>query len=162
MVMISCKFYHFLFHTFPLKVFQGFLIKAHFEKCPTCLEELVELEETQAIFVREIEANERISLWPGIQAGICQDKRKKVIPRFLFRWKWALSTACLILVIAAGYWSFSRPGAQDIAYRAMTEYQIQINYINIEEKPAGAFVNHSPDSETFFVWAERTPLGDIP
>lgn len=158
MVMISCKFYHFLFHTFPLKVFQGFLIKAHFEKCPSCLEELVELEEAQAIFIREVEANERIPLWPGIQAGICDDKRKKMIPRFLFRWKWALSTACLILVIAVGYWSFSRPGAQDIAYRAMTEDQIQINYINIEEKPAGAFVVYQPpDSETIYIYADRTP-----
>jgi hypothetical protein len=158
MVMIRCKFIHFLFNAFPVKFFQGFLVKRHFEKCPSCLEELVELEEAQAIFDRGVEANERIPLWPGIQAGICGDKRKKAIPRFLFRWKWAFSAACLILVIAVGYWSIDQAGEQETAFRAMTEDQIQINYINIEEKPAGAFVVYqSQDSETIYIYADRTP-----
>jgi len=156
--MIRCKFYHLLFDAVPLNAFQSFLIKNHFEKCPTCMEELADPEEVQTLFAYENTEVERINFWPEIQTRICDDTKQKRFSHFLLRWKWALGTASLILLLTVGYWSFNRPGGQDTAFRATTGDQIQINHINIEEKPAGAFIVYQPpDLDTIFIYAERTP-----
>jgi hypothetical protein len=120
------------------------------------MEELVELEEAQTLFIREKPVEEGTNLWPKIQVGLCQAEEKRFFPRYVARWKWALGAACLTFVLLAGYWIAQRPGGSESVIPSLTEEQFQINYIRVEEKPAGAYVYQPQDSEIIFVWAERS------
>lgn len=155
--MTRCKLFNFLFLAIPIKTFQAYLIKVHLERCPSCSGELIERDEALALLAREEKVPDRISLWAGIQAGLCEDKRKKALPRLLLRWRWAAGAAFVIFAILAGFLFLNRSNEADMAMGGMSEDQIRINYINVEEKPAGAFVYKLQDSEMIFIWAERTP-----
>lgn len=157
MDMIRCKFINFLFAVFPVKAFQGFLIKNHFEKCPRCLESQLLVDEAKALFLSEEEAMDLINVWPGIVPKLCEESAEKVRPSFWLRWRWAMGVAGLALFILVGFWFMQTPDSVELALQAPAEEQLQINYIKVEEKPAGAIVYEPQDSEMIIVWAERTP-----
>ena len=121
------------------------------------MEGLVEREEAQTLFGWEEPAGDTIDLWPGIQPRLNETEESRVRSNFVFRWKWAFSAACLSLFILAGFWFVRGPGKVDLASWPGAEEKIQINYLKVEEKPAGAYVFQPQDSEMIFVWAVRTP-----
>ncbi len=152
--MIRCKIISFLFHVFPIRAFQGFLIKNHFEECPDCQNSLAKIEETRVIFVKEDQTSEMVNLWPGIRKKLCEDSGEKVRTPFIQKWKWALSAAGLTVVVFTGFLYFNQLGRKTMAFQ---QDQFQINYINVGEKPAAPHVYESPDSDMTFVWAEILP-----
>ncbi|MGD2295500.1 MAG: hypothetical protein PVF22_06655 [Candidatus Aminicenantes bacterium] len=155
--MIRCKVINFLFNVFPVKALRGFLIKIHFEKCPDCTESLAEIEETQTLFIPEEKTKDLVNLWPGIKAKLCEVEELKPRPHFWPRWRWALGAAGLTVFLMAGFWLLTGPEGPEMALQSSAEDQLQINYIKVEEKPAGAIVYEPPDSNMVIVWAERTP-----
>lgn len=155
--MIRCKLINFLFRVFPIRIFQGFLIEYHFERCPDCQDLLAKREETQPLLVEEEKARELVSLWPGISAQLCKESEVKTRPSFVPKWKWALSAAGLTVLILFGFWSFNRPGSMEMSFEQELDQPFKINYIKVEEMPAGAYVYEPQDSEMIIVWAERLP-----
>jgi len=155
--MIRCRLINFLFRVFPFRAFQGFLIKNHFEKCPDCQNSLVRAEDARLFLVKEEKAREMINLWPGISEKLCEGSGEKLRTPFFLKWRWVLSAAGLAVFIFTGVWYFNRPDSTEMAFQQSLDQAFKINYIKVEEKPAGAYVYEPQDSEMIIVWAEILP-----
>ena len=155
--MIRCKLFNFLFRVLPFRAFQGILIKHHFEKCPNCMNSLVKAEDARLFLEEEEKAREMVNLWPGISEKLCEVSGEKVRTSFFPKWRWALSAAGLTIFIFTGFLYLNRPGSLAVASEQGLDQQFQINYIKVEEKPAGAYVCEPPDAEMITVWAEILP-----
>jgi len=155
--MIRCKLINFLFRVFPVRAFQGLLIKNHFEKCPDCRYSLVEREDARSFLVEEEKASEMVNLWPGIREKLGEGSGQKKQISFFPGWRWAVSTAVLTVFILTGFWYLNRTNTTEMAFQQDLDQQFKINYIKIEEKPAAPYVYESQDSELIIVWAEILP-----
>lgn len=152
--MIRCKFINLLFRMFPVRAFQGFLIKNHFEKCPNCQNSLAKVEEAHLFLVKEEKTNDMLSLWPGISEKLCESSGEKSRTLFFPRWRWAISAAGLTVFILTGFWYLNRTNNIEVTLR---QEQFEINYLKVKEKPAGAYVYEPQDSDMIIVWAEILP-----
>ena len=65
-----------------------------------------------------------------------------------------MSAASLTVFIFAGFLYLNRNNSIKMA---LQQEQFEINYIKVEEKPAGTYVIEPPDSEVIIVWAEIVP-----
>lgn len=157
--MIRCKIINFLFRVLPFRAFQGILIKHHFEKCPNCQNSLVKAEDARLFLELEKEekSSEMVNLWPGISEKLCEGSGEKVRTSFFPKWRWAFVAAGLTIFIFTGFLYLNRPGSLAVASELGLDQQFQINYIKVEEKPAGAYVYELPDAEMITVWAEILP-----
>ncbi|MFC2161636.1 hypothetical protein ACFLRX_08300 [Acidobacteriota bacterium] len=155
--MIRCKIINFLFRVFPVRAFQGFLIKTHFEGCQDCQNSLAKLEETRLFFTMKENTDEMINLWPGIRESLSEGSERKFRTPFVQKWKWALSAASLTVLIVTGFWYLNRVNSTEIAFRQDSDQSFQINYLKVREKPAGTYVYEPIDSEMIIVWAEILP-----
>jgi len=142
---------------FPVRAFQGFLIKNHFEKCPDCQNSLAKLEDARLFLVKEEKASEMVSLWPGISEKLCEGSEKKIRTSFFPKWRWALSAVGLTVFILTGFWHLNRTDSIEMALQQDLDQPFKINYIKVKEKPAGTYVYETPDSEMIIVWAEILP-----
>jgi hypothetical protein len=104
---------------------------------------LVEAEEVRPLLVQEIELEGMEGLWPAVKAKLGR------------RWKWVYASAFLTVVLAGLIWLYfvfipgKGPSEEPLAG------QFQIDYIEIENEPAQAYVFRPHDSNTFFVWVEK-------
>ena len=152
--MSRCKITHFLFNIFPLKMWQGLLIRRHIQKCPNCQEELTDMEEVRSLFIKEDGAENTEDFWSALKVKLSAKKEKKRI--FLRpRYHWIAGVAGLFAVVVIGIWLFffyspdKNPQEKNLAER------FRINYIRIENKPAKAFLFHPHDSKMIIIWAEK-------
>jgi hypothetical protein len=152
--MYRCKIIDFLFTFIPIKHWQGFLIRRHIQKCPSCLMKLVDAEEVRPLLVQEIELEGMEGLWPAVKAKLRESREEAKIPLGR-RWKWVYASAFLTVVLAGLIWLYfvfipgKGPSEEPLAG------QFQIDYIEIENEPAQAYVFRPHDSNTFFVWVEK-------
>lgn len=152
--MLRCKIFDFFFFVFPLKSWQDFLIRRHFQKCPVCQEKLTSMEEAKSFLIQESEVESLEVSWPAIRGKLSEEKRKD---KHVFwpRLKWIAGAATLCAAIVIGIWLYlvytpdKGPSEEDLGER------FQINYIKIGDKPARAFLFYPHDSNMIIVWAEK-------
>lgn len=152
--MIRCKLIDFLFTVLPLKRWQGFLIRRHIQKCPDCLSRLAEVEDVKPLFIQESELEDLEGMWPAVKARI-DEAREEVEVTLWQRWKWGIAAAALFAAVTVLIWLFSpfSPGRGPL--EEPLAGQFQIDYIEIENEPAQAYIYHPQDSNTYFVWVEK-------
>ncbi len=152
--MYRCKIIDFLFTFIPIKRWQGFLIRRHIQKCPSCLIKLADADEVRSLVIQESELEGMEDLWPAVKAGLSEGRGEARIPLW-FRWKWVYASAFLAVVLAGLIWLYfvfiPGKGSSEEPFGE----QFQINYIKIENEPAQAYVFRPRDSNTFFVWVEK-------
>lgn len=152
--MYRCKIIDFLFTFIPIKHWQGFLIRRHIQKCPSCLIKLADAEEVRPLLVQESELEGMEGLWPAVKAKLSESREEARIPLGR-RWKWVYASAFSAVVLAGLIWLYfvfipgKGPSEEPLAG------QFQIEYIEIENEPAQAYVFRPHDSNTFFVWVEK-------
>ncbi len=152
--MYKCKIIDFLFTFIPIKHWQGFLIRRHIQKCPSCLIKLADAEEVRSLLVQESELEGMEGLWPAVKAKLSESREEARIPLGR-QWKWVYASAFLALALAGLIWLYfvfipgKGPSEEPLAG------QFQIEYIEIENEPAQAYVFRPHDSNTFFVWVEK-------
>ncbi len=152
--MIRCKLIDFLFTVLPLKRWQGFLIRRHIQKCPDCLSRLADVEDVKPLFIQENELEDLEGMWPAVKARI-DEAREEVGVTLWQRWKWGIAAAALFAAVTVLIWLFSpfSPGRGPL--EEPLAGQFQIDYIEIENEPAQAYIYHPQDSNTYFVWVEK-------
>ncbi len=152
--MFSCKIIDFLFAFFPIKRWQGFLIRFHIQKCPACLDKLAEAKDVKSLLIQEGEIENLEDLWPAVQTRLGENTGEVRIPLWR-RWRWVYASAFLAMAFAVLIWLsvifFSGRGPSEDPLKG----QFQINFIEIEYEPAQAYVFHPQDSNTYFVWVEK-------
>lgn len=152
--MYRCKIIDFLFTFIPIKHWQGFLIRRHIQKCPECQRKLADVEEVRSLVIQESELEGMEGLWPAVKAKLSEDRGEATIHLWR-RWKWMYASVFLAVMLAGLIWlTFvfipgKGPSEEPLAG------QFQIEYIEIENEPAQAYVFRPHDSNTFFVWVEK-------
>lgn len=152
--MYKCKIIDFLFTFIPIKHWQGFLIRRHIQKCPSCLIKLADAEEVRSLLVQESELEGMEGLWPAVKAKLSESRGEARIPLGR-RWKWVYASAFLAVVLAGLIWLYFVFSPGKGSSEEPLAGQFKIEYIEIENEPAQAYVFRPHDSNTFFVWVEK-------
>lgn len=152
--MFRCKLIDFLFTVLPIKRWQGFLIRRHIQKCPSCLSRLADVEDVKPLFIQESELNSLESMWPSVKARIDEGREEVRVPLWR-RWKWVYASAFLFIAVALSIWFFSPISPGKGPSEEPLAGQFQIDYIEIENEPAQVYIYHPKDSNTYFVWVEK-------
>jgi hypothetical protein len=152
--MFRCKFIDFLFTVLPIKRWQGFLIRRHIRKCPVCLSRLADVKEVRPLLIQESELEDLEAMWSAIKARI-DEEREEVRAPLWHRWKWVYAAAALFAAVAVWLWLFSPFSPGRDSSEGPLAGQFQIDYIEIGNEPAQAYIFHPQDSNTYFVWVEK-------
>jgi len=152
--MFKCKIIDFFFFIFPLKRWRDFLIRHHVQQCSVCQEKLAGVEDVKSFLFQESDVGDMVEIWPVVKEEPGEGKsREQRAGRSRLRWAVGLASLFAAAVVVVGlYLAFSPkkgPSMGDLQER------FQINYIEIENKPAKTYIYHPCDSNMIIVWAEK-------
>ena len=152
--MFKCKLINILFYIFPLKIWQDFLIRSHFEHCCSCQQKIASKEEVKTILAGESQTDSPDRFWLKIKLRLAQPEMKA---KFAFRpWlKWAAATALMAAAVISFLWIYSLKTPAKNASGQNQGKRFQINYLKVENKPACVFIYKPQDSAMIIVWAEK-------
>jgi len=157
--MSNCRIIEFLFAVFPLKIWQDFLIRRHFQDCPRCQEKLVNRNEILDLTIREEHITEVEAQWAGFKSKL-KDEKGKVKPVRSPQWKWAYGVVAAFVVVAGivvvsniSYWGNGR-------VEEISGVHFQINYIRVEGEPAQAYLFKPQGTDMIIVWAQKNTTGE--
>lgn len=152
--MFKCKIIDFFFFIFPLKRWRDFLIRHHVQKCSVCQDKLAGVEDVKSFLFQESDVGDLEKIWPVMkeEPGEEKSREQRAVKPWL-RWAVGLASLFVAAVVVVGlYFTFSPkkgPSMGDLQER------FQINYINIENKPAKTYIYRPGDSNMIIVWAEK-------
>ena len=158
--MPHCKTVEFLYAIVPLKLWRGFLIRRHIEKCPGCLASWASREEAGKLLVRGVVgvAVGR-SLWAGVEAAIAEDPGREKSKAGILqrppvrRWGWAVATAFLgVLLISFVFLKDFRPGR--VSAEAV-QARFELDSVRVGGQPANAVIYQPQGSDMIIIWAEK-------
>lgn len=118
-------------------------------------DDLATLEEARRATIPPERFKDEPDLWPGLEAALGRERsgrRSPVAPA----WRWAFGTAALLAFIGFVVLVPSltrRPPAPASSPDGGPAFRI--DSVTIEEKPAQAFVFHTQNPDTTYVWVER-------
>lgn len=152
--MGKCRLYEVIFSIFPLKSWQDFIIRRHFDGCPSCQKRLAGMEEAQSVLLPEGVTKNRKDFWPEFAQAVEENNKKLVRPP---HWRLVYGAVALMAVIIAGAWFMFVTKTERVSD---LPDRFKINYIRIEDKPARAYLFQPKDSKMIFVWAEKNTEGE--
>jgi hypothetical protein len=159
--MSGCRTIVFFYKVLPLKLWRGFLIRCHIEKCAACETRLVHKEEIRTRLLKEEEVGDSGRLWSGVRAELKIAAEKESPPQSSTRarWRWVLGAAGLMIAVLTGIWLYRGHKSDGILPGKEMGRKFQIQYMRIGEEPARPFVYQPQDSKIIIIWAERTLSG---
>ena len=152
--MFRCKIIDFLFRIFPVKFWQDYLIRRHIQECRDCADKLANVEETKALLVQESEVEGLEGIWPAVRDESKKEERAARLSLWP-RLRWAVGAAAMVTVVVIGIWIYSILIKKVPLEEPFVE-KFKVNYINIENRPAKAYVYQPHGSDMIIVWAEKT------
>lgn len=152
--MFRCRMIHFVFEIFPFRIWQGFLIRHHIEKCVSCQKEIASIEEAKPFLIQENEVENLDGVRPAIKRRTDQE-RKKVRHFLRLRPRWAAGVAAFVFTVIVGIWLISVILPKKGPLNEPAVERFQIDYIRVENKPARAYIFRPHDSKMVIIWAEK-------
>lgn len=167
-----CKIYKILYAVLPIKKWKDALIRRHFERCPSCAEEVERISKAAEAFFRPDWIQDTTNLWPQIRDKITSsEKRAERVPpeigrgRFwLGKWGWAGASAAFLILGAIGFFilrhhdrSIPAPELAPLQAPAALIPRVQVISAEIGGKRAKAYVYQTPAAS--FIWL--VPSKDI-
>jgi hypothetical protein len=149
-----------LYALVPLKLWRGFLIRRHMEKCPACLASLASREEAGELLVGEAGAAAGPGFWTKVEAVIAGDSGPEKSKALLIetrpsppRWGWAVATAGLgVLLIGLFFLGDFR--AARVPANAL-QARFELDYVRVGGEPANAVIYQPQGSDMIIIWAEK-------
>jgi hypothetical protein len=143
------------FKLLPFKKWQDFLIRYHILNCSACLGKLADKDEIRSILISESEVPDVKDMWPGFVSRLNQgiSLSERPVRRV---WNWGYVAAGAIVTLTAVIWSLRAPPSVS---HSLSE-NFKIKSIEVDGRPAQAFLFKTEDPNTYFVWAERNSEGE--
>ena len=157
--MSRCKIIGYAFSFMPLKKWQDYLIRFHMERCPDCQKTLISREDVQGITVQESQCMATDSLWIGFEEKVKKEKTDKQLV-FRPRISWAYGIAIALVSVSVMIWFILSPQFRKSQVEESLNGHFRINYLQIENKPAQAYVYQPQDSHMILVWAQKNTSGE--
>ncbi len=158
--MLRCKFIDLFYAALPLKIWRDFLIRGHIERCPSCQAELASREAAKSLMITENEVSLEASLWPQVKAAVVRFEDERALEKPLSaqkRWRWAAAAAGLFVVGLASFWLLKDFRSEDMVNGGKAAERFKINYINVEDKPARAYLYQPSESDLIIIWVQKSP-----
>jgi len=167
-----CKTYKILYAVLPIKKWKAALIRRHFERCPSCAEEVERINKAAGAFFRPDWIQDTTNLWPQICYKIASSEKRAVrIPseigrgRFRLRkWGWAGASAAFLILGAIGFFilrhhdrSIPAPELAPPQVPVALIPRVQVISAEIGGKPAKPYIYQTPAAS--FIWL--APSKDI-
>jgi hypothetical protein len=156
-----CTLHKLLFWLLPLKRWQVFLIRFHFQKCPSCREESGVDESLNQVSISPRDCQDLPSVWPEIKKQIRLDqkkgaRKKRCIP--IPRWGWVLPVLGLVcLIIFFPFLTEKNDNStisQDKKIIKSTS-KIILKSVKLENVPAKTFFFQSSHPDRLIVWVQK-------
>lgn len=153
--MWRCKIVDLLIVILPLKKWQDLLIRSHSLRCPLCLGKLADKEEVLSVLITESELPVGKDLWPGFVSKRNQSLKPAGRPRRR-RWSWGYAAAGALAIMFAMFWNLRSP--RSLSPEVSGDFQIKS--IEMDGRPAQAYLFKTEDPDIYFVWAEKNTGGE--
>lgn len=157
--MASCKWIDFLYRAVPLRLWRGWLLRRHIERCPACQARLASRDEVRRLMARPDGFQDVSGLWARLEHELVRapERRPAGIGAARPTWKFALGLAAFCAAVALSFWLLREvrlagpgprlPGAGE---------SFTLDYVRVGGEPAQVFVYQPSGSKMVFVWAEKT------
>jgi len=126
--------------------------------CPECRSQLIAREDASAFLVQESDIRDRPDFWPHVESAI-KANREAVRTPWLFRWRWAVGAASVLIAVTAGLWLYPTLTSRSPAGEIQQPDRFRLNYVRIDEKPARTFLYQPKDTDMIFIWAGKNGGG---
>ena len=106
--MLSCNAADRLYRFVPVRAWRAFLIRVHFERCPSCQKALAGAAEARSLFVQETDCRPSEALWRRVARSLAEPDEKTLrrSSRTARRPVWQWAAAGVVVAFLAGYWVF--------------------------------------------------------
>jgi hypothetical protein len=153
--MLSCNAADFLYRSVPVRAGRAFLVRFHFERCPSCRKQLGGAAEARSLLAQNADFRASEALWQRVARSLAEPDEKSLrrSSRTARRPVWQWAAAGVVVALLAGYWVFRdfRPGGVPAAASAPARFELE--YVRVGGLPANAYVYQPQGSDTVMVWA---------
>jgi hypothetical protein len=132
-------------------------LRRHLERCPECLGRMADVREARAATVSKNDLGRLEDYWPRLALGL-QHPEKREHSGLKLSWAWALGAAGLMALAIIGlFFRVPPPNEEPLS----SGVKLRINYVRMYEQPAQAFIFHTQDANSTFVWVEKQKSGEV-
>jgi hypothetical protein len=149
----------FLYVNLPLKMWRGFLLRRHIERCAFCQAKLAGREAVKSLMVSENNLGPRPSLWPRVKTRLVsleEDRPKGTALSGQKRWRWVAAAVALLIVGLANFWLLKDFRPEKMGAGEEVSSRFRINYLKVEDKPAQAYLYQPSESDLIIIWVEKS------
>ena len=155
--MLSCNAADLMYRIVPLKAWRAFLIRVHFERCPSCRAQLIGEAEARSLFVQEADVRAAGGLWPRVARSLAESANMTAAGSRALAggraWRWA--AAAVVVTVLAGYWAFRDFRPAGVPSVAAAPASFALEYVRVGGQPADAFIYQPQGSDMVIVWAGK-------
>jgi hypothetical protein len=132
-------------------------LRLHLDRCPECLGRMADIQESRSVTVSRHDLGKSEDFWPRFAPRLDRPLSGEY-PGPMPAWRWAMGMAGLLALAIMGVFFFIPKPATDILSSGV---KFRVNYVRMYEEPAQAFVFHTQDANSTFVWVEKSKSGEI-
>jgi hypothetical protein len=129
------------------------------ERCSDCQKTLISREDVQGMTIQEIQCETTEVVWDVFEEKLKEartDTRQAIRPR----WNWAYGIAVALVSVSLVIWFILSPQFRESQVEESLNGRFRINYIQVENKAAQAYVYQPQDSYMILVWAQKNSSGE--
>ena len=162
--MRHCRILELLYEAFPVRPWQGFLLRVHMDHCPACQAKLARRDEARRALHRAEDFAAGANLWPTLRRRL--EDRPAPLPARPVLGALALRAAASagLLVAAAGlsvlFWRGFKV-EQAGPTPATTRGKFSVDYVRIGGRPADSYVFQSKEAKMTLIWASKKAKGGV-
>jgi len=157
---MKCMIYSWLFRILPLKRWQAFLVKFHFNRCPDCGEKIETNKNIKSIFFSDRDFHHQSDLWPEIKRKIDQPSAApkqsiSLLKHFpVLQWQWI--TATLVLIGMAILIPNLILKKREESLKGTVAKNIIVKSIKFNNRPAKTYFFQTSNPKRLIIWVQKT------
>ena len=157
--MLRCRMIDFLYVILPLKMWRGFLLRRHVERCAFCQTKLAGREAVKSLLVAKNNLGPWPSLWPQVKTMLVslEEERPEGTPLLGQERRLRVAAAVALFIVGlASFWLLKdfRPEKRGTGEEIASRFRI--NYLKVEDKPAQAYLYQPSESNLIIIWVEKS------
>jgi len=156
---MKCKIYGWLFRFFPLKKWQAFLIKSHFNQCPDCRKKIETDKNIESVFFSARNFQQQSDLWPEVKREIQHSTREQKPVRSgpkrfpALRWQW-VSAALVLIGMTILIPRLLVKENMEIRKSDMAE-NIIVKSVKFNNRPAKTYFFQTSNPKRLIIWVQK-------
>ncbi|MDH4197148.1 MAG: hypothetical protein OEW05_07065 [Candidatus Aminicenantes bacterium] len=155
--MASCRRIEFLYRAIALRLWRGWLVRRHIERCPVCQARLASREEVRRLLARPEGYRDVSGLWARLEHELARPsvKTETGFHPARPRWQFALGLLAFCAAIGISFWLLRDVRSAGPRIPGASE-RFTLEYVRVGGAPAQAYVYQPSGSKMVFVWAEKS------